>query len=180
MESGPSSVIGVSPVHQAKSRDPLLARVVEFVQRGWPMNCPNEDIRQYFIHRDELTIKDGVLLWGLRVVLPPPLQSEVLALLHELHPGCTRCKQLARSYVLWPGIDADIERVVQSCLSYAEQRQKPTLLCWGVGNTHRRRFIVFTSTTLGRFSVTTGSCGSTRTPSMPASIALQGPTQNIR
>ena len=66
MESGPSSVIGVSRVTQATSRDPLLARVVEFVQRGSPMNCPNKDICQYLIHRDKLTVQDGVLLWGPR------------------------------------------------------------------------------------------------------------------
>ena len=124
MESGPISVIDVSRVGQATSRDPLRARVVDFVQHGWPIHCPNEDIRQYFIHRDELTVQDGVLLWGLRVVVPPPLQSEVLALLHESRPGCTRWKQLARSYVLLPGIDADNERVVHSRQSCAEQRRE--------------------------------------------------------
>ena len=52
MESGPSSVIGVIRMRQATSRDPLLVRVVEFVQRRWPMNCPSVDICQYLIHRD--------------------------------------------------------------------------------------------------------------------------------
>ena len=97
------------------------------------MNCANKDIRQYFVNRNELTIQNGVLLWGLLVVVLLPLQSEVLARLHESHPGCTRCEQLARSYVWWPGIDADIERVVQSCQSCAEQRREantPVLGRW--------------------------------------------------
>lgn len=124
IKGGPNSFIGVTPVRQATSHDPMLARVIEFVQHGWPMNFPNEDIRKYYIHSDEITVQDGVLLWGLRVVVPPSLQSEVLALLHESHPGNTRCKQLARSYVWWPGIDADIESVVQSCTSCAENRRE--------------------------------------------------------
>ena len=62
MVSYPSSVISVSLVRQATSRDSLLGRVVEFVQRDWLMNCPNEDIRQYFIHRDKITVQNSVLL----------------------------------------------------------------------------------------------------------------------
>lgn len=70
-------------------------------------------------------MQDGVLLWGLRVVVPPVLQSEVLEVLHESHPGATRAKQFARSYVWWPNIDSDIERRVRSCTSCAEQRREP-------------------------------------------------------
>ena len=83
-----------------------------------------------------------MLLLGLRVVVPPLLQSKILALLHESHPGCTRCKQLAQSYVLMPGIDADIERVVQSCQSCAEQRREantPVLGRWEYPSTALHR-----------------------------------------
>ena len=62
MKIWPSSVIGVSRVRQATSREPLLVRVVEFVQRGWPMNCPIVGIRQYFVNRNERTLENGVLL----------------------------------------------------------------------------------------------------------------------
>ena len=98
MESGPSSVIGVFFVRQATNSYSLLARLVKFVQRSKPINCLNEDIQQYFIHCDEITVQDGVLMWGLRVVVPPPLQSEVLTLLYKSHIGCTRSKLIAQSY----------------------------------------------------------------------------------
>lgn len=74
----------------------------------------------------EFTLQDGVLLRGLRVVVPSSLRSEVLVDLHESHLGATRGKQFARSYVWSPNIDADIERTVYSCASYAEQRRNPS------------------------------------------------------
>ena len=126
IEAGPSGAIGVARVRQATSRDALLSRIVTFVQTGWPSQPVSDDVRPYFVHRDELSVQDGVLLWGLRVIVPSSLRTQVLELIHESHPGATRGKQLARGYVWWPNIDADIEHAVQSCESCAEQRREPS------------------------------------------------------
>ena len=79
------------------------------------MTCPSEELQSFYTHRNELTVESGVLLWGMRVVVPTRLRHTVLEQLHESHPGVTRCKQLVRSYVWWPCIDADIEHLVKSC-----------------------------------------------------------------
>ena len=123
--AGPAGVIGVEQVRTATRRDPVLSRLLEFTKNGWPSQCPSSDLQPYWIHREELTTEDGVLLWGLRVVVPLTLRNEVLDLLHEAHPGSTRCKQLARSYVWWPGIDRDVENKVQSCSCCIEERRDP-------------------------------------------------------
>ena len=54
------------------------------------------------VWKDELSIQHGCILWGVRVIVPPPGRSIVLDQLHEAHPGITRMKQLARSFVWWP------------------------------------------------------------------------------
>ena len=49
-------------------------------------------------------------------LLVPPLKHEqVMKELHDTHPGIALMKALARSFVWWPNIDADLERMVQSC-----------------------------------------------------------------
>ena len=40
-------------------------------------------------------------------------------------PGVSRMKALARSYVYWPGIDKDIERLVSDCATCQEHRNVP-------------------------------------------------------
>ena len=49
-------------------------------------------------------------------LLVPPLRHEqVMKELHDTHPGITSMKALAHSLLWWPNIDADLERMVQSC-----------------------------------------------------------------
>ena len=46
-----------------------------------------------------LSIKDGCLLRGSRVVVPPKLRCRVVDEQHEGHPGIAKMKSLARQYV---------------------------------------------------------------------------------
>ncbi|XP_049528965.1 uncharacterized protein LOC125947740 [Dermacentor silvarum] len=51
----------------------------------------------------------------MRVIVPAKLRNLLLDELHEGHPGTVRSKQLARSYVWWPSIEADLEHRVKAC-----------------------------------------------------------------
>ncbi|XP_015266210.1 PREDICTED: uncharacterized protein K02A2.6-like, partial [Gekko japonicus] len=89
---------------------------------------PNLTMRLDHLHPDrapELCQNLGCLLWGSRVVIPSPLRERVLTALHETHPGVVRMKALARSYVWWPGLDADIEGVVKRCQPCQASRPEP-------------------------------------------------------
>ena len=68
---------------------------------------------------------DGCVLWGARVVVPPPGKEQVVQELHETHPGSARMKGLARSYVWWPGMDADLEAKVRACAECQSSRPPP-------------------------------------------------------
>ncbi|XP_043246354.1 uncharacterized protein K02A2.6-like isoform X1 [Amphibalanus amphitrite] len=107
------------------SRDPVLSKVLRWVQfADWPSEAP-DDFKPFIRRRDELTQTAGVLLWGHRVVVPQSSRETVLRELHVSHPGMRRMKSLARSIVWWPGIDAQIERVVQNCSPCQQSRPKP-------------------------------------------------------
>jgi len=47
----------------------------------------------------DLTVADGVLLKGSRVVIPASMRSEVLDLIHEGNLGTAKCKRRARGAV---------------------------------------------------------------------------------
>lgn len=45
--------------------------------------------------------------------------------LHEAHPGASRMKALARSYVWWPNMDADLEAAVRRCHACQSNQATP-------------------------------------------------------
>ena len=103
-------------LREETSRDPILSRVVHFTLTGWPGKAEVPDnLRSYYLKRNELTVEEGCLLRGTRVVIPVKYQESVLAELHLNHPGIVRMKALARLHVWWPSLDTDIEQLVRSC-----------------------------------------------------------------
>ena len=100
-------------------RDPLLSSIIQFLKSGWPSQS-NPQTRPY-----ELSLYEGCVLWGIRVVIPPQGRKAVLQELHDGHPGMTRMKALARMFVWWPGIDKDIENSVVSCPNCQENQSTP-------------------------------------------------------
>ena len=116
-----SSKIRVWTVH-----DPILSKVMKWVQEGWPARAQTEsDLQPYFQRRDELSTEGGCLLWGSRVVIPPRGRERALKLLHEAHPGIVRMKALARGFMWWPGMDKAIECCVKECSTCQSSRKMP-------------------------------------------------------
>ena len=91
----------------------------------WPEKKLDKEFQPYSSRKDELSVLDGCILWASRVVIPPPGQKLLLDELHENHPGKSKMKALARSYVWWPGIQTDIENMVNSCPVCQETRASP-------------------------------------------------------
>jgi len=98
-------------------KDPDLASITQFLRQGWPSSLDEEhsQLAPFFSKRSELSLYDGCVLWGSRVVVPKEGRELVLVQLHEGHPGIARMKSLARMYVWWPGISKDIEATVRGC-----------------------------------------------------------------
>eukprot|EP00731_Ephydatia_muelleri_P013854 Em0007g1164a len=107
-------------------KDPELTRVMTFAQSGWPRSI-SEDLKPFFVRRDELTIEQGCLMWGARAVIPQKYRSKVLDELHGGHLGVVKMKALARAHVWWPNIDRDIEGACQSCTGCQLMKQDPKL-----------------------------------------------------
>ena len=108
-------------------KDPVLSRVLQFVQHGWPSGSISEQFKPYWQKHLELSCQDGCLLWGNRVVIPAVGQAQVLEELHSAHPGATRMKRIARTLVWWLGIDKDIENEVKACSQCQQNQSSPVV-----------------------------------------------------
>ena len=106
-------------------KDPVLSRVQHFILSGWPLSNSDSALQPYFHCKDELSVVDGCILRGSRVVIPPQGRTCALQQLHDTHPGVSKMKNLARSYFWWPGLDADITNAVTHCHICQSERASP-------------------------------------------------------
>ncbi|KAE8737686.1 hypothetical protein FOCC_FOCC016849 [Frankliniella occidentalis] len=100
--------------------DPVLLAVHEAVYTGhWPTPLPAV-LQPYHNVKTELTTLDTLVLRGDRVVIPEALRERVLNSLHAAHHGMTRMKDVAYSFVWWPGLHTQIvELLALLCYSSA-------------------------------------------------------------
>lgn len=116
--------ITAAQIAQWTKQDPNMAKVVRCVLEGWPDN-PDEELRSYWNRRLELSVHDGCIVRGGRVVVPSKGREHVLSELHSGHPGISRMKSLARGLVWWPGIDREIEQMVKDCTRCQQSQPTP-------------------------------------------------------
>ncbi|XP_055527135.1 uncharacterized protein K02A2.6-like [Wyeomyia smithii] len=94
----------------------LEANSVDFVTEGeiqsgeWPGH-----LNWFRSVKDELYLKNGIVLKGGRVVIPESLREKTLRVAHEGHPLTAKLKAILRERVWWPGMPGDAEKWVKSC-----------------------------------------------------------------
>ena len=69
----------------------------------------------YFHVRDELTVQEGVILRGERIVIPKSLRKEILEDLHTAHQGVESTLRRACESVYWPNMNRNIKEHVSRC-----------------------------------------------------------------
>ena len=92
---------------------------------GWPDDIKDvpKALRPYHGQHDSLTVEDGLILHGEAIIVPPGQKKKVLEQIHQGHLGTSKCQYRARQCIYWPGINKDIEQLVEA---YATcQRDQP-------------------------------------------------------
>ncbi|XP_038064022.1 uncharacterized protein K02A2.6-like [Patiria miniata] len=118
--------VSSSDVRKETASDITLAKVYDYTMRGWPSDT-DPSLAAYHSRRNEITVHDNCLMWGLRVIVPGKLRAQVLAELHEGHLGVVKMKSLSRGFAWWPGIDHDIEQLAKECSGCQKTQRNPTL-----------------------------------------------------
>ena len=109
---------------QDTSADPELSALREIIHAGWPGKRQQVPVhlRKYWAYRDELSIENGLILKGERVIIPESQRSDIIERIHQAHQGVDKCRLRAKSCVFWPNISKDIESRVQKC-EICQERQ---------------------------------------------------------
>ncbi len=113
--------VTATEVKKWTAQDLLLSRVMDLVLHGG-LAAQAQSVSPYGQYENELSVQ---VLRGKRVVIPPAGRAAALELLHKGHPGTTRMKDLARSFVWWPGMEKEIEEAVKRCDACQQTRHNP-------------------------------------------------------
>ena len=118
----------IAQIKEETAKDETLLLLRSIITQGWPDTRSDYPVYLYAFwnYRDELTVADGVILKGTRILIPKSLQPDVLQQLHYAHQGAEQCKLRAKGSVFWVNINRDIEEMVKSCAP-CQQNQKLNL-----------------------------------------------------
>ena len=117
-------IVSSKEIRIETQRDRVLSKVFQWVRWGWPGKV-DKCYDAFYTRREEISIMDGCLLWGNRIIVPSKCRDAVLGLLHDTHIGMSRMKATGRSYVWWPGMDQDIEATVRECPACDKHQNSP-------------------------------------------------------
>ena len=124
---------GLARVQQATETDGEMVLLKTVIQTGWPDTKEEVPlcVQGYFHFRDELSVQDGLVLKGERLVVPKSMREEIKQKLHQSHLGIQGCLRRGREVVYWPGMNKDIEDFISTCSvckTYQTDQQKEPMI----------------------------------------------------
>eukprot|EP00117_Sycon_ciliatum_P032596 scpid32291/ scgid25245/ Transposon Ty3-G Gag-Pol polyprotein; Gag3-Pol3; Transposon Ty3-1 TYA-TYB polyprotein; Capsid protein; p24; Spacer peptide p3; Nucleocapsid protein p11; Ty3 protease; p16; Spacer peptide J; Reverse transcriptase/ribonuclease H; p55; Integrase p61; Integrase p58 len=114
-------------IRAAVAEDPVVSDVAQRTLSGWPERARDVPpaLLPFYPARSCLSVANGIVYFNTRIVIPRDMQPEVLRTIHDGHQGVTKCRARARTAVWWPGLDAQIADVVQTCEACSKERLVP-------------------------------------------------------
>ena len=105
-------------LRKSTAQDSQLTRLSHYINTGFPCEKKNlpTDLQGYWNYRDTLSIENGLLTCGSRIIVPQEMQAEMLQYIHDGHQGKERCLLRARNTVFWPKIMYDIQELIERCI----------------------------------------------------------------
>ena len=88
-------------IQRETKKDESLQTLKAVIQQGWPddKSALPSVVSQYFNMRDEMSVQDGLIFSGERVVVPKAARGELLRRIHNSHLGVNGCLNRARECV---------------------------------------------------------------------------------
>ena len=105
--------------------DSQIAQIINFILHDkWPKSAI-PGLEPFFSRRHELTVQQGCLLWGHRIIPPRKVRPQLLDTLHMGHLGIVKMKGVARMHFWYPQLDKDIETITKKCEGCSYNQPEP-------------------------------------------------------
>ena len=113
-----------------EATDQTLTMVMDIVQNGGQETRYNRgDLKPFKLVHSELSVANGILLRGSRILVSKSLRQKVVYTSHEGHQGIVKTKQLLRSPICFPRMGCMVEATTRGCLPcQASTQEKHTEL----------------------------------------------------
>jgi len=98
-------------------QDEVLQELMKVIKGGWPKTKHevSHQLTSFFGIRDELSMQDGIVLRGERVVIPKTLQCQMVNRVHYAHTGTASSLAQARECIYCPGMSTDVKHFIGKC-----------------------------------------------------------------
>ena len=103
------------------------------IGQGWPetRSACEQSVLEYWNQRDELSIEEGLIFRGQKIVIPKSLRAEMLKQVHTGHLGVTKTLERAKNNIFWPDMTKEIQDYVlhcEVCLTHRDSNAKEPLM----------------------------------------------------
>ena len=120
-------------IRQAVDNDEVTCQLRQIIQHGWPDNKEQlpAQLVPYFSSRDEMSVQDGLIFKGQRIVIPLSMRQELKKSIHSSHIGIDGCLRRARECLYWPGMSSEIKEYIstcETCRKFEVDQPKETLM----------------------------------------------------
>jgi hypothetical protein len=117
-------------VAEATAEDEDLLTLASLIMYGWPCDKTQTpfNVREYWPYRDELSVQNGIIYRGTRVLIPTAMQPRMLEQIHSAHLGAERFIRAACDSLYWPTIQNDICVIIVK-LAKSLNQNKPNSQC---------------------------------------------------
>ena len=123
----------VEELCEATDADETMCMLRTVIINGWPENkdlLPDQ-LRPYYPIRDCLTVQDGIVMKGERLVIPIKMRRDIKEKLHAAHLGKDSMLRRARELVYWPGMAHEVTEMADTCevcqLTAKRQQAEPLI-----------------------------------------------------
>ena len=123
IQNVPATEKRLKEIQKAQEADEICQKLYQYCKKGWPhRQSVAGAVQPYISVASEITVNDGLLLKGNRIIIPSVLRLDILDKLHSGHQGISKCRERAQQAVWWPGLNRQLEELVRNCPKCCRER----------------------------------------------------------